>query len=242
MIEGRVAEEIFVVRSPGEWTITRVPARDPEPASIEDVLSHLDRRPSAAELGAVWSGPGLTPRVPADLSDIDQVEPVWMWVGRAVAEGVVVEDPGGGAVILDREDLRLLDRVSGRIAVRALLEVPDDDSTRARLADLIAAGRLLKAEPAESGTEVAPDDAVTGTDEAPEPPTAPGGGAEGFDSGELAPSHEATDVPTVADPVGMPGRGVRPLIDELRGRLLTAWRLSSKLRPLREAVARAGRR
>ena len=110
---------VFVVRRPGGWTLTRLPAADPDACSLDDLLALIysddERDAPVTEVRAVADGrPSPTPE------PVDVVEPQWIVVGRLVPGGVVVEDGFGGTVRLDAGDLRLLDRIDGPITVAEL--------------------------------------------------------------------------------------------------------------------------
>lgn len=208
----------FVVRRPGEWILAPIPATDPTPITVDDVLARL-----RSGLGTFEPRTG----VPAGLSlpecgADDTVAPVWMFVGLAAAGFFVVGAPNGDEVLLDETDVRLLDALYDSstpavlVASGAFHDVTD---LQARCARLVAAGcaRITArgtGDPASPPAPVVEHEPVTVEAD----PAAAGG------SGAVAPPAGVSSAPS----------GVALL----RARVSDAYRLSSKLRPIRDAVDR----
>jgi len=177
--------------------MTRLPASEPEPSSLDELLT-LIATDAAAErtdesVRAVADGRPVSTVEPGDV-----VEPQWILVGRVVPGGLVVEDRFGGTVRLDRDDLRLLDRIDRAVDVAELAELAaersahphadeqdpaeheadaGDDEFARRLGRLVGAGALglVRTEPAIESTDDVDlgEPAPTGLEMAPTEQVAP---------------------------------------------------------------------
>lgn len=214
----------FVVRRPQAWTYAPVPAQDPSPIDVEDVLARMATGSGEHQLrtgGAMGRAlPAIGPRT--------ALEPVWMFVGLVAGGNLIVGAPDGDEILLDELDVRLLDALVDGATPELLAQatgLESADAVAGRLARLVAVGCVaIRNEQDRHDAAAAPHDVaadqVEPDAEAPEPE---------------APSPEPVpDAPAPSPPAAGPS---------LRVRLGDAYRLSSKLRPVRDAVDRLrGRR
>ena len=117
----------------------------PRPATLQDVLVAMDGASPPAPGAVVATDAGA-----AGLDPSDALAPVWLWVGAVTPAGVVLEGNDGAARLLDTDDLRLLDALDGARSVRDLRDRTGIVDAGARLAALVAAGRVRLLPPGEA--------------------------------------------------------------------------------------------
>lgn len=178
----------------------------PTDPEIIEVGAVLARLRSGAGTFTPRSGPAAGRRE-TPLAPGDAIAPVWMFVGLAAAGHFVVGDPTGGQVLLDELDVALLDALRDETTV----EGTDPDGAIAPIEVRCERyGRLVAAGCARL-VRAAPSPAPA--DEHPQ---------------EVA---AAPDAPPAEQHQTAPGGRASLLV-----RAKDAYRLSSKLRPLREAI------
>ena len=130
-----VAVDAVVVRRWGRWLVLDPPGA-PTPTSLEALRRRLDRPSSAwpAETGSTGRADLLRPD--------DVVAPVWALAGVLRPDGLHTEDIEGGALVLDRCDLQLLDGLTGPCTAADLLRSTGADPRV--LARLVAHGKVRR--------------------------------------------------------------------------------------------------
>ncbi len=188
----------FVVRVPGTWTLTPIPAADPCEITLDELLgrttSGLDVAPTST----------IPPAAQADAG----VAPVWMFVGRVVPGGLEVGSPDGNRFVLDAVDLDLIDQLVEPSVASTLglaLDIEPDERL-ARVGRLVAAGCARPAADEEIPVAQRP--------------------------------RTRRPAPTAAEPEPITADPDQAAQGALTARLADAYRLSSKLRPVRRAVER----
>lgn len=214
----------FVVRSPGLWTLAPLPAQEPEPVDFARVAELLKATAPSTQPTDASAGSDQ----PSDFEpwDLDHpVRPVWTVVGRIVGGAFVVGNGDGEVFRLGASELSVLDRIIETTTARQLDDTAPVELRRA-LAVLVRA-RCLLAEPIPEGATSTPPEAVNDAPAEPQPPIETAESRASDDDSAASPTGSAE--PTPIDELIRP----HPTLGQ---RVRTAYRLSGKLRPVREAI------
>jgi hypothetical protein len=208
--------DYFVVRSDGRWTAAPIPPADPIVVECTEILARLE-----SGIGAVPPSlaPVVRPADPPQLTPLDLVGPVWMFVGLVADGALIVGNAGGEQVRLEPLDVQLLDGMTGPVVVADIGSAFGLDPSHSceRVGRLVAAGtvRVLEVAPTPPVDAAPPSDEVTVE---PEPRPEP-------EVDTTPPAHRG------------PG-----LWDRTAAWLREAWRSSSKVARVRGMLGRTERR
>jgi hypothetical protein len=207
--------DYFVVRTDAIWRLAPVPPTDPVIIDVEEIVARLE-----AEVGRVLVE-AQSSIEPSPVAPTAIVQPVWMMVGLVGGGSLQVGDAAGGHHHLGVASVRLLDRIREPTRARDLAAgagTAVDDCCRA-LGQLVAAGciQVLDDEPVPS-----------------EPP-----------AGVHVPTTDAISTPaepSTSAAVHRPERSGLLRRAQIGTRIRDAYRLSSKLKPVRDRLDRLRQR